>query len=106
VDDEAFARQVVEHELTMRRSGRRAVLGRLLAAGVERETVDRVLGDVSAAGEEGRALELARARARRLGGVRPDQAFGRLVAFLARRGYDPETARRAARTALQVEPDG
>jgi regulatory protein len=106
VDDEAFARQVVEHEVANRRSGRRAVLGRLARAGVDRETVERALEDLPAAGEEERARELARARVRRLGDVRPEQAFSRLVGYLARRGYDPETARRAARDALGAAAEG
>jgi len=40
IDDEAFARQVAEHEVVVRGSGRRAVVDRLMAKGVERATVE------------------------------------------------------------------
>jgi regulatory protein len=103
VDDDAFARQVVEHELTVRRSGRRAVAGRLLAGGVDRATVDRALEEFGPADDEARAIEVATGRARRLAGMPPERAYQRLVSFLARRGYDGSVARRAARRALGVD---
>jgi regulatory protein len=101
VDDESFARQVVEHELTVRRSGRRAVVGRLAAKGVDRATIEQALVEGGGSDPE-RALEVARARASRLQGLPREQAFSRLVGYLARRGYDPSVARGAARQALEV----
>jgi regulatory protein len=106
VDDEEFARQVVQHEVTARRSGRRAVTSRLYASGLDRETIDRSLQEVPESADEERAVELARTRVGRLARLTPEQAFGRLVAFLARRGYAPSTARHAARVALEVEAEG
>jgi regulatory protein len=103
VDDEAFARQVAEHELGNRGSGRRAVVSRLLVAGVDRDSIDRVMEDLGSDSEDERALEVARVRARRLAALPPDRAFGRLVGFLARRGYDPQVARRAARRAVDLD---
>jgi regulatory protein len=103
VDDEAFARQVVEHEVTARRSGRRAVTSRLYASGLDRQTIERSLEDVPASGDDERAVELARTRVGRLARLTPEQAFTRLVGFLGRRGYAPSTARHAARVALEVE---
>jgi regulatory protein len=105
VDDEAFARAVVEHELTVRRSGRRAVVSRLASRGVGRDTIEAALQeqDASAPADAERALELALSRAPRLARVGPEQAFTRLVGFLARRGYDPSVARSAARRALGVD---
>lgn len=105
IDDDAFADQAVEHELTVRRSGRRAIVGRLAARGVDREIVDRALAELATDGEDARALELARSRVGRLAGLPPEKAFARLVSFLARRGYAPEVARGAARTALDVEAE-
>lgn len=103
LDDEAFARQVTEHELGNRRSGRRAVVSRLLAKGVARDQIDRVLDEFDGEPDDARALELARARSGRLGSIPPEQALQRLFAFLARRGFDPDVARRAARTALGLD---
>jgi regulatory protein len=106
VDDEAYAHQAVEHELTVRRSGRRAIVSRLGARGLDRETMERALEDLVTEDEDVRATELARTRAGRLSGIPPERAFARLVSFLARRGYGPETARRAARTALGTGEPG
>lgn len=102
IDDERFAREFTEHQLVARRAGRRAVASALAAKGVDRRTVDRVLAEAPGDDAE-RADDLARRRAERLRGVAPEKAFGRLVSFLVRRGHDPETARRAARSALGLD---
>jgi regulatory protein len=107
VDDRAFALELAEHQLKIKRSGRRAVASALAATGVARGTIDQTLGDPGGDGDESnRALALATDRARRLTGLAPEVAFGRLVSLLARRGYDAGTARAAARRALRVDgPD-
>lgn len=101
VDDEAFAKAFAEHELGARGAARRAVGSSLAAKGVDRRTIERTLGDLGG-DEETRALELARGRARRLPGVRPDLAYSRLTSFLLRRGYNPDVARRAVSQALDL----
>jgi regulatory protein len=107
IDDEDFARQAAEHELAVRRSGRRAVTSRLAARGVGRETIERTLTELEADDEEDRALELARARITRLGALDSQSAYRRLVPFLQRRGYAAGDARRAASRALGLdEGDG
>lgn len=101
IDDEAFARELAEHHVSARRSGRRAVVGALSAKGVSRSVIEEAvagLGD----DEAERARALARERAPRLAGLPPDKAFGRLSSLLMRRGYDPGTAREAARSALRL----
>ena len=105
IDDDAFARQAVEHELTVRRSGQRAVTSRLAARGVARETIDRTLDELGADDEEGRALELAQSRASRLGALDSRAAYRRLVPFLQRRGYGAGVAHRAASRALGLDGD-
>lgn len=102
VDDEAFARQVVDHSFESRLEGQRVAVGRLLAAGVSRDTVGRVVAERDH-DEEQRALDLASSRAARLMSLPPEKAFQRLTGLLARRGYPPEVARRAARQALMVD---
>jgi regulatory protein len=103
IDDEDFARQAAEHELTVRRSGRRAVTTRLAARGVGRETIERTLTELGADDEEDRALELARARITRLGALDRQAAYRRLVPFLQRRGYAAGDAHRAASRALGLD---
>ena len=99
VDDESFARAVAEHQLKVRRAGRRAVFSALAAKGVARSTIDDVLGNIDA-DEQERAEELAIQRVRSLGGVPSEKAYARLVGLLQRRGHDPSVARAVARTAI------
>lgn len=106
IDDAAFARQVAEHEVTVRRSGRRAIVDRLMAKGVDRGTIDGALEKLEGPDEETRALELAEARARRLGFMVPQAAYRRLVPFLQRRGYGAAVAHRAAARALGLDEAG
>ena len=101
VDDEAFARELAEHHVHARRSGRRAVVGALAAKGVSRSVIEEAVADMGD-DEAERALDLARERAPRLAGLPPQKAFGRLSSLLMRRGYDPTTARDAARSALRL----
>jgi regulatory protein len=101
VDDETFARELAEHHVTSRRSGRRAVMGALAAKGVSRRVIEEAVAGLGE-NEGERALELARERAPRLAGLPADKAFGRLSSLLMRRGYDPTTAREAARRALRL----
>ena len=102
IDDEAFARSVVEHSFTTRREGRRVVAGRLISAGIAPDIVQAVL-DPAIGGEEERADALAAAKAAKLSSLPPDAAYRRLYGMLARRGYAPDVAGRAARRALAVE---
>jgi regulatory protein len=105
IDDTAFARQVAEHAFGPGMKGRRAVASALAAKGVDpgvaSATLDELAGD-----EAGRALDLARAKAARLGEIDPRKAFQRLSGLLLRRGYMPEIARSAARSALGLDEPG
>ncbi len=105
VDDRAFAEQLAAHHFTNRKSGSRAVASALAAKGVPAAISAAVLA-APRADERGRAGELARAKASRMAGVDERKAFTRLTGLLMRRGYDPETARSAAREALDVEAAG
>jgi regulatory protein len=102
IDDRAFARQMAEYQFGSRRAGRRAVTSGLMAKGIAADLVEETVLEL-ADDEEERALELARSRTTRLGGLEPAKAFGRLSSFLMRRGYAPDVARAAARTALSVD---
>ena len=102
IDDEAFARAMVESRMGSRGESRRVVAGKLAQAGVAGDVAVTVLDEAPEA-DESRAQRLADAKAPRLAGLEPQVAFQRLYGFLARRGYGPEVARRAARTALAVE---
>ena len=102
IDDEAFARAVVESRMGVRGESRRAVASKLAQAGVSADVAGEAL-DGSVEDEDARALRLAEQRATRLGGLAPEVAFQRLTGFLARRGYGPGVSREAARKALAAE---
>jgi regulatory protein len=102
IDDEAFARAVVEGRMGSRGESRRVVAGRLAQAGVARDVAVGVL-DEATEGDEQRAERLAATRVTRLSGLAPEVAFDRLYGFLARRGYPSEVARSVARRTLAVE---
>jgi regulatory protein len=102
VDDADFARQVAEHRFGTRREGSRAVTGELLRKGVAPAVVAQAVAAAQGDDDEARAQDLARSRASRIQGIEPAKAFGRLSSFLMRRGYSPDLARRAARSALEV----
>ena len=99
IDDEAFARAVVESRMGARGESRRVVAMHLSRAGVTAEISSEALDDAPD-DDEARAARLAEARARRLAGIEPRVAFERLCGFLVRRGYAPDVARAAARRAL------
>ena len=102
LDDEAFARAVVESRMGVRGESLRVVAGKLAQAGVASE-VAMVALDEAPEAEEERARRLAEAKAPRLSGLEPHVAMQRLYGFLARRGYGPQVARDAARRALASE---
>jgi len=102
LDDEAFARAVVESRMGYRGESRRVVAGKLAQAGVASDVAVLAL-DQAPEAEEDRAQRLADAKAPRLSGLEPQVAFQRLYGFLARRGYGPEIARRVAGRALAAD---
>jgi regulatory protein len=102
VDDRAFARQMADYQFGSRRAGRRAVTGALLEKGIAPALIAEVI-DSATDDEDERALTLANARVARMGSLDPLKAFNRLTSLLMRRGYSPEVARRAARSAVDVQ---
>ena len=105
IDDEAFARAVVESRMGSRGESERVVGMHLARAGVSSDVAAAAM-DGAAEDDEERAQRLADTKARRLSGLEPQVAFQRLYGFLARKGYAPEVARNAARRALAVDLAG
>ena len=123
LDDEVFARAWVESRDRARPRGERAIRDELRLKGIDRETVDTVLGErrdravmtVGDAGEDSVASPVSadRAAAERLL-VKNARALARVAdprkrrqrayALLARHGFDPGTCRDVAET-LDDAPD-
>jgi regulatory protein len=100
IDDEAFARALVEGKMGSRGESRRVVAGRLAQAGVAAD-VARLALDEAPEGEQERADRLVESRH-----LDPQVASSRLYGFLARRGYPSEIAKAASRRALFADGDG
>ena len=117
LDDDAFARTWVESRDRARPRGERAIRQELGLKGIERETIELVLGErresalalasTSETGDEAIAPTADRAAADRLLAKNrraldrvadPRQRRQRAYALLGRHGFDPETCREVAAT--------
>ncbi len=91
IDDAGFARRFAEDRIAIGHKGKWRIRGELLKRGVAREQIEDALAtapDETAAARE--VAEKYRSRNRRLA---PDLLKRRLFAFLARRGFSPDTIR-------------
>jgi regulatory protein len=93
VDDAAFAEQWVESRRSSAGKGRRALAAELHTKGVDNELITKVLAGIDAGAERERAEQLVRVRLRRENLAEDRMRIvRRLVAMLARRGYDQALA--------------
>ncbi|MBN1661330.1 MAG: RecX family transcriptional regulator [Anaerolineae bacterium] len=90
LDDEAFARFWVENRERFRPRGPRALRYELREKGIDDRTIDQVLEPIDAS--DG-AYRSGRKKAEQLRNVDHDIFYRKLGAYLARRGFDYETAR-------------
>ena len=102
IDDEAFARELAEHQ-RRKGMGRRAALSGLRVKGVDRELAERVADDVNPEDEAERAMEVAAKRLPRLQGLDPETRRRRLLDYVLRRGYDYQVALAACIRAMAEE---
>ena len=93
IDDAEFAEQWVESRRSSAGKGKRALAAELHTKGVDNDVITTVLAGIDAGVERDRAEQLVQARLRREN-LDGDQArvARRLVAMLARRGYDQTMA--------------
>lgn len=124
LDDEAFARTWVESRDRARPRGERAIREELRLKGIDRETVDLVLGErrdralltgnSGGGDDDGQPPSADRTAAERLltknaralaRVVDPRQRRQRAYALLARHGFDPETCREVAAALTEAPGD-
>ncbi len=106
LDDREFARRWVEARLD-RAYGSRKLAQDLRRKGVAIEVVEEVLGEYAEMLDSGeRAVDLLAKQAWRYRGLEAEKAKRRMLGFLARRGYDAESARAAVETVWQELTDG
>ena len=88
LDDDAFARSYTYSRVADRAMGRRALQQELAVKGVDRDTAQRAVEDVlQGKSELDLALQAAHARWDRLAKLPAAEAQGKLLGFLARRGF-------------------
>jgi regulatory protein len=93
VDDAGFAEQWVHSRRANAGKGKRALAAELHTKGVDNDLITSVLGGINPAAERGRAEQLVRTRLRREKLSDDDARVSRrLVAMLARRGFDQTMA--------------
>ena len=93
LDDEAFARYWVENRERHRPRGPRALRYELRQKGVANKTIDRALASLDVLDS---AYRSAGRKARQLAHLDRETFMKKLVAYLARRGFDYEIARETA----------
>jgi regulatory protein len=105
VDDAGFAEQWVHSRRANAGKGKRALAAELHTKGVDNDVITSVLGGINPAAERGRAEQLVRARLRRenLGDADDARVSRRLVAMLARRGFDQTMAYEVVSAELAAE---
>jgi regulatory protein len=119
LDDEAFARAWVESRDRARPRGERAIRQELGLKGVDRSTIDLVLGErreataslpdedgVTVPADQAAAERLLARNARSLARVAdPRQRRQRAYALLARNGFDPDVCRTVATGVMDNRPE-
>jgi regulatory protein len=95
VDDAGFARRFTEDRITVGHKGKWRVRGELLKRGVAKEHIEDALA--TAPDEKTAAREVAEKYLSRNRRLEPDILKRRLYAFLARRGFSPDTIHRVIR---------
>jgi regulatory protein len=100
IDDRALALDLVDRLRTRKKLGPSALRNELMQRKLDRGAIDEALADSGLSDDDDLLIELARDRARRLGGLDRSTAERRLVDFLARKGHTGTAARDAARRAL------
>jgi regulatory protein len=100
IDDRALALDLVDRLRTRKKLGPSALRNELMQRKLDRGAIDEALAESASDDDDDLLLDLARDRARRLGGLDRTTAERRLVDFLARKGHTGSAARDAARRAL------
>ena len=106
IDDVDFAEHWVESRRSSAGKGKRALAAELHTKGVDNDVITKVLAGIDAGAERERAEQLVQAKLRRenLDGDQTRVAR-RLVAMLARRGYDQNMAYDVVSVQLNLELD-
>lgn len=104
VDDEKYAEAYVRSKQVSRGLSKRALAHELRTKGVDRDTAEAVLAEVSPVEEEERARSLVEARLPRLRDLERNVVIRRLAGMLARKGYPSGLSLQVIREAIDADP--
>lgn len=105
MDDRAFARQWIEERSESKGLGRRRLFSELMLKGIDREVIEEELSSLGDESERAKKLvnaKFSRMRVRSMD-MHTENLRMKMYAFLARKGYDPDVARRAVVEVLKDE---
>ncbi|MFM2353644.1 MAG: hypothetical protein RLZZ608_1050 [Actinomycetota bacterium] len=105
IDDRALAADLADRLRTRKKLGASALRSELMRRKLDRAAIDEALAGSDDGADDDLVVELARDRARRLGGLDRTTAERRLIDYLARKGHTGSVARDAARQALDTRGD-
>ncbi|CAN5635289.1 hypothetical protein BH24ACT15_BH24ACT15_18550 [soil metagenome] len=106
IDDQAFAQAWVNDRGVNRGYGRQRLLRELRRRKIDDGVIEQALQALDEVDEVGQATELARARAQKMpASLEPHKVAGRLVGYLARRGYSSAVAHQVARKVTAMDRD-
>jgi len=94
LNDEAYARSLIELLIERRGYGSRRLLQELLSRGIDRGLAVELLGEISDSQEMERALSLARKKIRSFSRANRSKTYRRMASFLMRKGFPTEISRR------------
>lgn len=103
IDDAAYARALTNTRLDVQRRGAMRIRQELRNKGIDDELIQDSLAEIDPEDELAAAEAFARKKMRSYQGLEPPVVKRRLYGALARRGFGPETVRRAAEAALTDE---
>lgn len=103
LNDEEFARYWQENRSHFRPRSAKAIRYELRQKGVDNEAIDAALADLD---EDAAAWDAAAGKFQRLRSLPQEEFEQKLTAFLARRGFDYATARRAVQRAWRTVQSG
>lgn len=107
ISDESLATRLAEELARSGRHGRRGIENKLRVRGIKPDLASRAAREaVNEEGDPDAATTLAHKRVRQLARFEPEVARRRLYAFLIRRGFDHDEARKATESALSELASG
>lgn len=106
LDDRRYAENLVRAQLARKPAGRTFLIARLRKDGIDQQLAETVVAKTLAPRDlAAEVADLARRKARTMDRLAPEVRDRRLFAMLARRGFDPDTARAALELARREPRD-